>query len=246
MLILSIETATQQVGVAVGTSDATLASFHESEDRRHAETLVPAIKDVCEQAQVSLADIDAVAVDVGPGLFTGLRVGLATAKAIAHACDVPMLGLTSLEVLAFSARDCDRNILATVDARREEIFYALYHRRSDIPGAMACIEEPQVAKPDDVVKHLTDFQGAPSVQDVPSNRPSALVVVGDGAQRYHELFEAVPGFDLRPPLYPSSADLVELAHIHARQGGFMSPAEVVPQYLRAPDARINWEQRARV
>ncbi len=253
MLILGIDTATTQVGVAVGTGDRILASFHESKDRRHAETTVPAIKDVCAQAQVSLAEIDAVAVDVGPGLFTGLRVGLATAKAIAQACDIPMLGLTSLEVLAFSTRDSDRTVMATVDARREEIFYALYsgasevHRTTDAGNAtgagsaMACLEEPQVAKPADVVERLTGF----SSTSIPSNSSAGLLVVGDGAQRYRELFEAVPGLELRPPLYPSAADLVELAHIRAQQDGFESPAAIVPQYLRAPDARINWEQRVR-
>ena len=104
MLVLGIETATPQVGVAIGGHEGIIASFHTTRDRRHAETLVPAIQFLCAQAQMKLSQIGLVAVDVGPGLFTGLRVGLATAKSIAHACRIPMIGVSSLDLTAFPAR----------------------------------------------------------------------------------------------------------------------------------------------
>ncbi|MDG2260913.1 MAG: tRNA (adenosine(37)-N6)-threonylcarbamoyltransferase complex dimerization subunit type 1 TsaB, partial [Actinomycetota bacterium] len=96
MLILGIETATSQVGVAIGGQEGLLASFHSTRDKRHAETLAPAVQFVCAQARVELSEIGCIAVDVGPGLFTGLRVGLAAAKAFAHALRVPMVGVSSL------------------------------------------------------------------------------------------------------------------------------------------------------
>src|SRR3954465_15204727 len=101
MIILSIETATMQVGCAVGGAEGVFASFHASRGRRHAETLTPAIELVCHHAQVELSQISAIAVDIGPGLYTGLRVGIATAKAMALALHVPMIGLSSLDLLAF-------------------------------------------------------------------------------------------------------------------------------------------------
>ena len=101
MLVLGIETATPQVGVAIGGHEGVIASFHTARDRRHAETLAPAIQFLCAQTQLELNDIGVVAVDIGPGLFTGLRVGLATAKAVAHACKVPMIGISSLDLAAF-------------------------------------------------------------------------------------------------------------------------------------------------
>ena len=82
MLILGIDTATPQVSVAIGGHEGVLASTQASRGRRHAESLTPAIEFTCRQAQVALADIGVVAVDLGPGLFTGLRVGVAAAKAI--------------------------------------------------------------------------------------------------------------------------------------------------------------------
>ena len=93
MLILGIETATHQVGCAIGGHEGVLALFESARDRRHAETLVPAIQFVTKQARIELDEIGVVAVDVGPGLFTGLRVGIAAAKAIASALRVPMVGV---------------------------------------------------------------------------------------------------------------------------------------------------------
>ncbi len=92
MLILGIETATHQVGCAIGGHEGVIALYESARDRRHAETLVPAIEFVTRQARIGLDEISAVAVDVGPGLYTGLRVGVAAAKAIASALRVPMVG----------------------------------------------------------------------------------------------------------------------------------------------------------
>jgi tRNA threonylcarbamoyladenosine biosynthesis protein TsaB len=104
MLILGIETATERVSVAIGGHEGVLAMFEVTRGRRHAETLTPAIDFVCRQADVTLDEISVVAVDVGPGLFTGMRVGLASAKAIAQALRVPMIGISSLDLLAYPCR----------------------------------------------------------------------------------------------------------------------------------------------
>ena len=102
MLILGLETATAQVGCAIGGHEGVLASSHSARGRRHAENLTPAIEFVCRQARVELPEISCVAVDNGPGLFTGLRVGVASGKAIATALRVPMIGVSSLDLLAFT------------------------------------------------------------------------------------------------------------------------------------------------
>ena len=103
VLILGIETATEQVSVAIGGHEGVLGLFEVCRGRRHAETLIPAIEFVCAQADIELTEIGVVAVDVGPGLFTGMRVGLAAAKAIAQALRVPMIGISSLDLLALPA-----------------------------------------------------------------------------------------------------------------------------------------------
>src|SRR5579872_6059190 len=141
MIVLGIETATAQVGCALGGHEGVLASFHAARGRRHAEILTPAIAFICEQAQIPLAEVGVVAVDVGPGLFTGLRVGVATAKALAQALRVPMVGLSSLDLLAYPARSTSRLIAAVVDARRGEVFSALYRQ---VPGGVQRVSEPSV------------------------------------------------------------------------------------------------------
>ena len=231
MLVLGIETATPQVGVAIGGHEGIIASFHTTRDRRHAETLVPAIGFLCEQAQMKLSQIGLVAVDVGPGLFTGLRVGLATAKSIAHACRVPMIGVSSLDLTAFPARFSDRLIVSTVDARRGEIFYATYRRA---PGGIQLMSPPAVDQPADVAAQLMAM-GAETL------------IVGDGADRYAEVLGDVRGAEIgREGLrHPNAGALVELAHARALREEFVSPSEITPMYLRAPDARINWQQRER-
>ncbi|MEA2686318.1 MAG: tRNA threonylcarbamoyladenosine biosynthesis protein TsaB, partial [Actinomycetota bacterium] len=131
MIILGIETATQQVGCAIGGHEGVMAEFHSARGRRHVETLAPAIEFVCHQARVDLSEISAVAVDIGPGLFSGLRVGVATAKAMALALRVPTVGVSSLDLLAFPVRYSSRLIVTVIDARRGEVFYAFYRQ---VPG----------------------------------------------------------------------------------------------------------------
>ncbi len=144
MLILGIETATAQVGCAIGGHEGVLAEFHSARGRRHVETLAPAIEFVCRQARVELSEISAVAVDIGPGLFSGLRVGVATAKAMAQALRVPTVGVSSLDLLAFPMRYSSRLIAAVIDARRGEVFYAFYRQ---VPGGPSGCRPTSWARP---------------------------------------------------------------------------------------------------
>jgi tRNA threonylcarbamoyladenosine biosynthesis protein TsaB len=149
MLILGIETATPMVSVAIGGHEGVLGLFETSRGRRHAETLVPAIEFVCKQADVEISEFGAIAVDVGPGLFTGMRVGLAAGKAMAQALRLPMIGISSLDLLAFPLRHSDRTIAAVIDARKGEVFYAFYR---PVPGG--CGSPHAAGRLDDLVADL--------------------------------------------------------------------------------------------
>ena len=224
MIILGVETATQQVGCAIGGVEGVLACFHATRGRRHAETLVPAIRFACEQARVELSDVSVVAVDIGPGLFTGLRVGIATAKAMAQALRVPMIGLSSLDLLAFPVRTSSRLIAAAVDARRGELYSALYRQ---VPGGVQRISGYRVGTPADLSSELMA-------------RGEDALVVGDGALRYASIFADRAQIELGTTgqAYPSAAALVELAHPRALREEFVQPWELEPLYLRRSDAEI--------
>ena len=230
MFILGIESATGRVGCAIGGHEGVLASVHASRGRRHAEALAPQIEFVCSQAGVELRSIGCVAVDVGPGLYTGLRVGVTTALAIATTLRVPMIGVSSLDLLAFPAALTERKIVAAVDARRGEVFHAEYR---PVPGGVQRIGEPAVDRPDEVVAAI-EAAGEP------------VVVVGDGVLAHRALFAAVGGVELADDSLasPSAGSLVALAHARALREEFVRPDEIEPLYLRRPDAEARWEQKA--
>lgn len=229
MLILGIESATAQVGCAIGGHEGVLASTHAARGRRHAETLAPAIDFVRRQAGIELADIGAIAVDVGPGLFTGLRVGIATAKAMATALQVPMIGVPSLDLLAFPVRYSPRLVCAAIDARRGEVFHAFYRH---VPGGIQRVVEPAVGEPDELVSELV------AIGD-------EVLMVGDGARRYHDRFASLPRVEIAEAdlSYPSARSLVQLAHARVLREEFVPHWEIQPLYLRKPDAEINWTTR---
>jgi len=226
VLILGIETATIGVGCAIGGQQGVLASFHAAHKRRHVETLVPAIQFMCRQAGVDLAEVAVVAVDVGPGLFSGLRVGVATAKALAQALRIPTIGVSSLDLLAFPVRYTNRLIVPAIDARRGELFYAFYRQ---VPGGAQRLSAYQVGSAEDLASEL-----------LAGNED--CLVVGDGALRYPEILTEVSGCEAgdATSAHPSAAALVELARARALREEFVAPWELQPLYLRKSDAEINW------
>jgi tRNA threonylcarbamoyladenosine biosynthesis protein TsaB len=229
MLILGITTATQQVGCAIGGHEGVLASVHSARGKRHAENLAPSIDFVRRQARVELSEISVVAVDIGPGLFTGLRVGIAAAKAMAHALRVPMIGISSLDLLAWPVRHTVREIVTVVDARRGEVFHARYR---PTPGGIQRVAGPSVATPDELRADLeaTDAE---------------YLLVGDGALRYASEWDDMVRSELAEQYlaHPNASSLVQLAHARAIREDFVQPWQLEPLYLRPPDAEINWVTR---
>jgi len=229
MITLGIETATTVVSVAIGGDDGMLGLVEITQGRRHAETLTPAIEFACKHSQVPVSDIAAIGVDIGPGLFTGMRVGIATAKAMAAALDVPVVGLSSLDLLAHPLRHSPRAIASVIDARKGEVFYAFFRAT---PGGVQRVSEPRAGT-------VEDFNA-----DVMA-RGQDVLAVGDGAHRYRdELDRSVEVADLA---HPSAASLVMLARARVLRGDLVAGSHnsetVQPLYLRAPDAQINWTSR---
>lgn len=229
MLILGIESASSQVGCAVGGHEGVLASVHSCRGKQHAELLAPQIEVVTRQARVELSEIGVVAVDIGPGLFTGMRVGLAAATTIAFARSIPMIGVASLDLLAFPVRFTSRLIVTAMDARRGELFVAHYRT---VPGGVQRVVDYRVARPDELASEL-------SAQD------DDVLLVGDGALRYHEHWRGLRKVELADHgfAYPTASALVQLAHARALREEFVQPSAIKPLYLRLPDVDIGWATR---
>ncbi len=180
MFVLAIDTATPAVTAGLVELSAqgsrTLATKLTVNPRAHAEVLTPHIVECLRETDLAPADLGAVVVGTGPGPFTGLRVGMATAAAFADALGIPVYGLCSLDAIAAQVDD-ERELLVVTDARRREVYWARYRRGTRVGG-------PQVCKPADLdVGSAQLIAGSPdhvdffdvSVQPVESPSPLGLV-----------------------------------------------------------------------
>jgi tRNA threonylcarbamoyladenosine biosynthesis protein TsaB len=238
--MVAIETATETVGVAVRTATGVQAELTLTGRRRHVETLTPALEHLLQQLDLVPGDLGVVAVDIGPGLFTGLRVGLAAAKGLAQSLDLGVMGATSLDILTAGAAAAGLRglVLACVDARRGEVFAAVHE--VDVGGPTAAVHEERLRlglfAPEDLASALGAFAGEP------------VHAVGDGALRYADVLGKVPGVDAEAPglAFPPPAALLHL--VSARIGAGEPPVEaaaVVPLYMREVDAVSNFARAER-
>ena len=244
---LAVTTATGAVGVAVGPiGGEALAAVQLETDRRHAEELIPRIQEALAGAGATPGDLDVLVVDVGPGRFTGLRVGLATVRSLAFALRIPVVALTSLEIVAAGwpghggAADrgrafrssvavdgdgLDRRpsvVTAVVDARRGEVFQQVFAVERSLPPTVTPRVEPVVGRAQEVV---VEADG---------------IIVGDGADQYCDVYRSHG----RPVLAGSMPDAVVMLAL-ATSRPSRPGTEIEPVYLRDPDVNPNVRLRPR-
>jgi tRNA threonylcarbamoyl adenosine modification protein YeaZ len=214
VLVLLVDTSsaavTAGVGEVAGGSCRVLAERSVVDGKKHGEVLAPLVSAVLAEAGHPAGDLGAVVADVGPGPFTGLRVGLVTAAAMADALGLPTYGVCSLDALAAAVADDGDPFLVATDARRREVYWAAYGGTGDR------LSDPAVDRPA-VVSDLA----------VPFGVRRA---VGAGAQ----LYGAVLGLPVSGPSYPDVAGLLSLAATRVAAGAPSEP--LTPLYLRRPDA----------
>lgn len=235
MLLLGLDTATRRVGVVLANEHGLIGRVElggtaDTTPPRHAETLAPAIAWCCERVGVELTQVSAVAVGIGPGMFTGLRVGVTTAKVLAQSLRVPVIPIPSLDLLAYPLRYARRLVVATIDARRHELYWAIYR---SVPGGVQRVSEYELGTPDDLVAEL-------------EARGEDALVCGDGALRFTEAFAPLGSrVELAGPAHaaPSLSALVELAQARFVREEFCPPSEVLPMYLRQSDAELTWDRK---
>jgi tRNA threonylcarbamoyladenosine biosynthesis protein TsaB len=229
VIVLAIDTSTPATSVALGSDGAVLGSATLA-GRARQETVAVLVERLLGWTGVELGHVGGVAVGLGPGLFTGLRVGVQTAKTLAQVLKVPIVGITSLDALAYGVRFTPRAIAAVIDARRGEVFYALYE---PVPGGVMRTGGYEVAAPQRLAADLEALG-------------REVLAVGDGALRYRGVLEgdaekvefASPAF-----AHPRASALVELAVPRFLREEHDRLHEVVPFYLRRSDAEIAWDER---
>jgi tRNA threonylcarbamoyladenosine biosynthesis protein TsaB len=231
VLLLGIETSTPVSSVALGSEHGVVASITLARGRGHVEFLTPAIQEICNQAGVRLRSAAGIAVGTGPGLFTGMRVGIATAKALAQMLNLPVVGLPSLDLLAFEVRHSNRLICACVDARRREVFSALYRQ---VPGGVQRISDYRAWEP------------ARLAGEIEARREDVLFV-GNGALLYKDVLpKARTEFASITRSFPSATALIELALPRFYREETDSLFDLEPLYVRQADVTIPWDGRGMV
>lgn len=224
MLLLALDTASAAVSVALHDGTSVLVTRSGASSPRHVELLTPLVSEALTEIQATASDLTAVAVGVGPGPFTGLRVGLVSARAFGLALGIDVLGVCSLDAVAAGAvaagavpagavgvgtdaAELDAaDFLVAIDARRREVYWARYRSDGKLPVR---VDGPHVALPADVPR-------------------DGLPVVGRGGELYPDLLGPIV-----LPLDPPAAELAALA-VHGEP--YLLPAE--PLYLRRPDASM--------
>jgi tRNA threonylcarbamoyladenosine biosynthesis protein TsaB len=224
--MLAIETSTPGSSVAVVEGRTTLAAASRIDRMGHASFLVPAIDFCFDQVGWSPQDLDAVVVDVGPGLYTGIRVGLATAQALGAAFGIPIIPATSVDAIALEARTGHRLIWSIVDTRRGEYAVARYR---PVPGGV-------------VKEGGTELLSAEVLRAMLTSYGDESLVVGDVGSLPDGFFLGVSRVKTGRPRYPYAVALAEIGHSRLEKDDYPSPDDVRPLYMREPDVTINWSK----
>ena len=221
-LFLGIDTSTPRGGIALAGNGVVRAEVSFDGFVSPSRRLLPSIHFALETAGLALGDLAGFAITVGPGSFTGIRVGLATARGLALATGLPVAGVSTLAALAAAAGRAGDTVAAWLDAGRGEVYAALYRSSGETGGAPEALDEERVARPEAVLERLP---------------PAPLRFVGSGALRHVQAITRRAGaspLDRIEPRVPFLAGATACLGEIAQSAGTALPAE--PRYLRPPDA----------
>ena len=224
-ILLTIQTASPSGSLAISDGERLLAEINLDVRRTPTEWLLQAIEDLLDKTGHAKSALDAIGVVRGPGSFTGLRVGLATAKGLALAANCPLLGISSLQCLAMQLPFTSMPVCVMLDARKQEVYTALFRWESGYPHPVA---EEQVVKPEKLLDNMS----------------GETLFVGNGALVYRSLIvRQLAGCAHFAPAFlnlPRAGAAAALALREWQSGRTFSADELMPMYLRPSEAEINF------
>ena len=234
---LGIETSSLVSSLALLEGDALLGELTMQTGLTHSEQLVPHIELLLDQAQVDKSDLTGIVVAIGPGSFTGLRIGMGTAKAMAYALKIPLYGAMTMDGMAYNVPYTDRLISVLIDAQKKNVYEARYRWEGN---QLVRIQDPMVKAAADLVQELED-QG------------QATLFLGDGIKRVQKLVadrtssieEVVPLFTIAPPTASIPRAGAMLLAARDFNGGLRpsDPMTMIPYYIRRSEAEVMWEDK---
>ena len=212
-LILGIETATKMCSVALSDENGLLALKEAGGEYSHAENLNLFIAEVCKKAGKELKDIEAIAISKGPGSYTGLRIGVSAAKGFCTALDIPLISVDTLKAMALSQDQSDSLFCPMIDARRMEVYTALYDNKGN--------------KIEDISAKIIDENSFKKELNA-----GKVVFFGDGAEKCREVLESNPNAIFIEDVHPSAKFINEIALEKFNKNEFEDVAYFEPFYLK--------------
>ena len=183
MKILGIDTSTMAANVAVLEDDKLICEYTINTKKTHSQKLMPMIENMLKLSDLDIKEIDAIAICVGPGSFTGLRIGMATAKAMAHVNNIPLIGVNSLEILGANMDLCNRNICSILDAQRNQVYMNKYILKD---YKITELEEISIKAIDELLEEI-------------SSSNEDWVLVGEAVYKYKEKIEEISNITIPSP-----------------------------------------------
>ncbi|MEO9653759.1 tRNA (adenosine(37)-N6)-threonylcarbamoyltransferase complex dimerization subunit type 1 TsaB [Marinomonas sp.] len=226
--ILALDTSTSACSVALNIDGVVLEDFRIA-PRQHNALILPMVEQILAQAELSLADLDAIAFGRGPGSFTGLRISAGVVQGLAYGADKPVIPVSTLAAMALEGfqKSGENYWLSALDARMGEVYLGGYHvNKADGQYSIELLLEERVAKPDNLPSLAQDYQG-----------------IGSGWSYEQELSALLPN----PPTHvfadtlPRAASIAELARLAFSDGEIQSCYDAIPTYLRD---NVTWEKQA--
>lgn len=228
MPLLALDTATLVSSVALASRDRLLAELTLQVSKTHSERLMPNIEELLSMAGLGRHELEAVAVSIGPGSFTGLRIGLATAKALAYALNIPLVGVPTLAALAYGCPVPGALLAPTMDAQKGNIYFALYRWQN---GVLAEIAPP-------------GFRASEAVAGELAASGEPVLILGEAVELYPDTFQR-PGLSLAPAhiAMPRAASVAFLGFDLLAAGVRHDAMALEPLYIRRSEAEELWEKR---
>jgi len=228
MKILALDTASATGSVALLDGQKLVAEILLNIKAVHSDRLLNQVEQVLQAGHLALKDLDLIAVVSGPGSFTGLRIGLATAKGLAQAVKLPLIGISSLQLLAMNLPLCPQPVCAFMDARKKEVYTATFHWKEGLP---VLVGAEQVLPPEEALRRIT----------------GEIVLVGDAVELYRPLIDEILGKRCQFPAachhQPRASAAAVLATKLLEPGMQLDAAQLVPVYIRPSDAELNPPKR---
>ena len=223
MTILGIESSSLVAGCAIVTDGLLTAEYTVNHKKTHSQTLLPMLDEICRMVSLDKKTIDAVAVSAGPGSFTGLRIGAATAKGLGLALGKPLVAVPTLDAAAYCFWGTDALVCPVMDARRGQVYNGLYH----VKDRLQTVEPSRAAAAEDLIEELNDLC-------------ERVIFTGDGIPEIRDLAEARLTVPFRfAPAHMNRQRAAAVAALGAElyaEGKYMDAAAFVPDYLRKSQA----------